>query len=939
MERPHCRLFKQLAIITWLILAPIRLWAYTGGTGDPNDPYQIATAEDLMELRSSVGDYDASFVLTEDIDLDPNLSERYLFKDAVVAPAPSERTRFDAYFEGTFDGQGHTIFNLTIDGGKSLALFGRVADGAVIKNLVLEAVDIQGSDHVGALVGRNLGGTISACSSSGRIEGKSSVGGLVGTLEGGHVVSCSTANIKVVGETVEQNSSGRCIVSLADTDEVQGGSEIGGLVGLSMGGHISSCSSSAWVEGDRNVGGLVGIQNGGEISNGSTVGCVSGDENTGGLLGSNDSEGIITSSFSTAGVQGGDYAGGLVGYNGLSSSVTLCYSASYRVVSANVAVGGLVGINRGQIKSCYSTGCYDSDAYAIGGLVGWNLDGTIVGSYFFGRVTGAPVLGGGGLVGVNGDDGRIIDEWDSEPENALVRSSFSIGTCETYGENYVVAGGLVGSHENGTLQNCYSAVEVYSDYYVSRGLVGSYGMEGTVTNCFWDIDATGSETYEGTGLTTVAMQDPNTYLAAGWDFVGESDNGMADLWRMQPGGYPVLVAFDSLFPSFSQGVGTQDDPFVIRENEQIGWMMCRPLAHYCLGTDLDFSSLTLTKPLIAWFSGTLDGQGYALMDMSIESQSRVGMFGVLGRTAEIRDLQLQDIEVKGKRLVGGVAVENRGGTLLRCHVSGTVEGYGDDESSGVGVGGLIGLGTFGQVKQSSFAGTVLGHAWGGNYVEVGGLSASYLGQVEQSCFKGTVKAVVSEYGYVGGLFGSFYGGDSRITDCYSEGSCIVEDYDSYSSCIGGLIGLNNMATIENCYSTCQIPEMRYFGGLLAINNLYAVFGDPGEVLNSFWDTEVSGCPDSDGGGTGLSTIEMQDSNTYLEAGWDFVGETDNGDEDIWAMPENDYPRLWWESFKGGKKRRGEEGLQSRCAWKAGPSRTLPCGLENSWKELTYSSCW
>jgi len=35
--------------------------------------------------------------------------------------------------------------------------------------------------------------------------------------------------------------------------------------------------------------------------------------------------------------------------------------------------------------------------------------------------------------------------------------------------------------------------------------------------------------------------------------------------------------------------------------------------------------------------------------------------------------------------------------------------------------------------------------------------------------------------------------------------------------------------------------------------------------------------------------------TFLEAGWDFVGETDNGTEDIWWIDEGkDYPRLWWE---------------------------------------------
>jgi len=36
--------------------------------------------------------------------------------------------------------------------------------------------------------------------------------------------------------------------------------------------------------------------------------------------------------------------------------------------------------------------------------------------------------------------------------------------------------------------------------------------------------------------------------------------------------------------------------------------------------------------------------------------------------------------------------------------------------------------------------------------------------------------------------------------------------------------------------------------------------------------------------------------TSWEAGWDFVGETANGTEDIWWIDEGkDYPRLWWEA--------------------------------------------
>ena len=35
---------------------------------------------------------------------------------------------------------------------------------------------------------------------------------------------------------------------------------------------------------------------------------------------------------------------------------------------------------------------------------------------------------------------------------------------------------------------------------------------------------------------------------------------------------------------------------------------------------------------------------------------------------------------------------------------------------------------------------------------------------------------------------------------------------------------------------------------------------------------------------------------FLYAGWDFMDETENGNDDIWWINEgNDYPRLWWEA--------------------------------------------
>jgi len=95
--------------------------------------------------------------------------------------------------------------------------------------------------------------------------------------------------------------------------------------------------------------------------------------------------------------------------------------------------------------------------------------------------------------------------------------------------------------------------------------------------------------------------------------------------------------------------------------------------------------------------------------------------------------------------------------------------------------------------------------------------------------------------------------------------------------------------VIHCYSAGVVAGAgEHVGGLVGSGKAIAVTG-------SFWDTQTSGYAES-AGGTGKTTAEMYTAKTFLDAGWDFVGETTNGTEDIWWINEGkDYPRLWWEA--------------------------------------------
>jgi hypothetical protein len=116
-------------------------------------------------------------------------------------------------FIGTFNGNGHTISNLTIDdsGSNYQGLFGH-SEGSQIYELDLLDVNITGNNYVGGLVGYNDSSTVVNCSATGKVNGTNYVGGLVGYNYNSSTISNGFATGEVTGEThvgglVGQNDS------------------------------------------------------------------------------------------------------------------------------------------------------------------------------------------------------------------------------------------------------------------------------------------------------------------------------------------------------------------------------------------------------------------------------------------------------------------------------------------------------------------------------------------------------------------------------------------------------------------------------------------------------------------------------------------------------------------------------------------------------------
>ena len=201
------------------------------------------------------------------------------------------------------------------------------------------------------------------------------------------------------------------------------------------------------------------------------------------------------------------------------------------------------------------------------------------------------------------------------------------------------------------------------------------------------------------------------------------------------------------------------------------------------------------------FTGTFDGGGHKITNLYINRPSTdfVGLFGTIASGSEIKDVGLEDVDIKGNERIGGLVSQNRG-NITNTYSTGSISGNED-------VGGLVGE-NYGMVTNSYSNSNVSGD---GYYDFVGGLVGyDGGGTITQSYSTGSVNGGSSGL-YVGGLAGCV--DDGTVSDSYT-GSVSGYDY------VGGLIGyVNPWATVTNTYSTGSVcGTLSLTGGLIGLSH-------------------------------------------------------------------------------------------------------------------------
>jgi len=308
---------------------------------------------------------------------------------------------------------------------------------------------------------------------------------------------------------------------------------------------------------------------------------------------------------------------------------------------------------------------------------------------------------------------------------------------------------------------------------------------------------------------------------------------------------------------------------------------------YILGNDIPCSGTAFTM-LSGTFTGTLDGQGYSIKNLTITKSGTIAQTSALFdvNAGTISHVHLVDCVITvtstNNRVWGAPLVLNNSGAIEDCSATGTVTctgsvayvGYSD--GAGLIVGNL-GTGTITK-SYSTVSVTVTG-----NKVEAAGFVCMNYGAISESYASGNATGTASNNAWAAGFVCENDNGGT-IDDCYARGNSTITG-DTGTRYVAGFIAQNadfEGDVITNCYSSGTTTTTGTQGGFCAVNDK--------TITACFWDTETSGDAASDGG-TGKTTAQMKTQTTFTDASWDFVT--------IWeiiATSNGGYPRL-----KGGSR--------------------------------------
>lgn len=668
--------------------------------------------------------------------------------------------------------------------------------------------------------------------------------------------------------------------------------------------------------GTANAGAVAGVNNG-NISNVTTFGNVVESANhAGGIAGENSGTISGASAIGTSTVtadKSGGVAGGIAGTNSGTISDSSANSAVDSSSGDAAALGGVVGVNAGELNNVDSlgvtTGIYkvegEETKYSdnVGGIAGTN-SGIVTNAYNESIVSGRDNVGG--ILGVN--KGTSVSN---------VANASSI-TGEA-GANDISehVGGLVGANE-GSITNGRNNGEITGNNYVG-GLVGANGKDSTLTNLVNDESAAIiGDNYvggiAGTNEGTISAENQDNLInrgtITGQKYVGGVAGENIGTIEYIKNDIDLIVRDPLQEAMYFGGVAgvngrVNQDGSVIKDKDG------NVLYKGTITSATNQANIVAPKAdyvggIVGWntAAGDLEGMGNS-NEGRVEGASHVG--GVAGKNdADIAGTVASMVGIENSGVViahnggaGGIFGENTGDIeYVEITNKGIVSGSDSKDDNGTdGTGGIFGVNS-GDVQYSSMKNEIGGQVMGTQ--NVGGLIGVNTGNITggrdesdgyykyQIYNNGTIQAgtwndgdkdgIVDERKFtasegdsenIGGLFGTNNG---KVTAGYNTGSVIAEN----STHVGGVAGKNEgtLDQVFNTVITADGENQTITGG----TNVGGIAGtNTGAISNAYNTTIVTGTAENavtgSIAGINSNTDKNSISNVYSTIEGNLVGGT------------------------------------------------------------------
>jgi len=397
-------------------------------------------------------------------------------------------------------------------------------------------------------------------------------------------------------------------------------------------------------------------------------------------------------------------------------------------------IGVVAGANHGTITNVTTTGTVKGRTY-IGGITGNN----------FGTITSCDISN----MNVTGD-------------NNLGSLAGNVNTGSSEASNTVL-----------TVPNTF-LTEVYSVTAAKTIDVPFTPSDGIVTVL--------SAPANMTAATVAGQQKVNLTPLAGFIF-GDLKLNLQKNKLVVP--RTITIYFKAQGAVFAGGDGSVGNPYLIPTAPALDSVRLDPSKYYKIIADI---TLTNNWTPIPAFSGSLDGQGYKVTGMTINTTTANDGF-INTNTGTIKNIQFLNVNCTTSAAFGVIAGKNNGGTLQNLTVSGTVT----STNTGDVLGGITGeLATAGKVTQ---------------------------------CY--TKLTITSTSGMVGGIVGRLTtsaAGQAEISYCTSAGSINIT---AAKNRVGGILGraegtIVGGGIVKNCQSLMAISSSGASAG--SANGMGGIFG-------------------------------------------------------------------------------------------------------------------